>query len=114
MPEARYRSSTSSTRSLELDVDVHAELARAGRCEAHEVRLHRTGDEHGVGAACPRLAEVELQLSHLVAAEGKPRAVVALDPQLDAERGAEVRGGIERRRCMAQTHPWKPVDCGAQ
>ena len=39
---------------LELDVDVHAKLARAGRCEANEVRLHRPGDEHGVGAACSR------------------------------------------------------------
>ena len=45
---------------FELDVDVHPELARAGRREAHEVRLHRPGDEHGIGAVCPRFAEVEL------------------------------------------------------
>ena len=73
---------------FELAVRVHAEPARPGRGEAHQVRLHRPGHEHGVGAARLRLAEAELELAHLVPAEGQPRAVVALDPQLDTERRA--------------------------
>ena len=97
---------------FELDVHVQPQPARPGRGEAHEVRLHRPGDQHGVSAARLRLAEVELELAHLVAPEGQPRAVVALDPQLDAKRRAEVRGRVERRRRVAEPHPRKPVDGG--
>ena len=97
---------------FELDVRVHPEPARPGRREADEVRLHRPGREHGVGAARPRLAEVELELAHLVPAEGQPRAVVALDPQLDPEGGAEARRRVERRRRVPEPHPRKPVDGG--
>ena len=93
---------------FELYVDVHPELARPGRGEPHEIRLHRAGDEHRVGGLRPRLAEVELELAHLVPAKGEPRAVVALDPQLDAQRRSEVRSGVERGRRMAEPSPWKP------
>ena len=41
------------------------------------------------------------ELTHLVPAEGQARAVVALDPQLDPEGRAEVRGRVERRRRVA-------------
>ena len=97
---------------LELYVDVHAELARPGRGETHEIGLHRAGDEHRVGGLRPRLAEVELELAHLVPTEGEPRAVVALDPQLDAERRREIRSRVERGRRVAEPSPWKPVDSG--
>ena len=87
---------------FELDVDVHPEPASPGCGEAGEVRLHRPGHQQGVGAARLRLAEVELELAHLVPPEGEPRAVVALDPQLDPEGRAELRGRVERRRRVAE------------
>ena len=87
---------------FELDVRVHPEPARAGGGDADEVRLHRPGDQHRVGAAGLRRPEMELELAHLVAAQRQPRAVVALDPQLDAEGGAEARGGVERRGRVAE------------
>ena len=58
---------------LELDVDLHAETCARRGGDAHQVRLHRAGDQHRVGAACAGLAEVELELAHLVAAEGEAR-----------------------------------------
>ena len=97
---------------FELDVDVHPEPASPGRGEAGEVRLHRPGHQHGVGAARLRLAEVELELAHLVSPEGEPRAVVALDPQLDPEGRAELRGRVERRRRVAEADSREPVDGG--
>ena len=97
---------------FELDVDVHPELACAGRGEAHEVRLHRPGDEHGIGVVCLRFAEVELELADLVPAHGKPGAIVALDPELDAERRSEIRRAVERSRDMAEPGPWELVDTG--
>ena len=93
-------------------MDLHAEPARAGGGEAHQVRLHRAGRQHRVGAPRPRLAEVELELAHLVAAEGEAGAVVALDPELDAERGAEVGGGLQRRRRVAEPDPREAGDAG--
>ena len=90
---------------LELDMDCHPEFARGGGGDAHKVRLHRAGDQHRVGAPGAGLAEVELELTHLVAAEGEPGAVLALDPEIDAERRAQVRGGIDRRRRMAEPDP---------
>ena len=95
---------------FELDVHVQPQPARPGRGDAHEVRLHRPGDQHGVGTARPRFAEVELELAHFVPAEGQPRAVIALDPQLDAERRAEPGRGIERRRRVAEPGSRKPGD----
>ena len=61
------------------------------------------GDQHRVGVPCAGRAEVEPELAHLVAAEGKPGAVVALYIRVDAERRAEARGGgrpnrVKRRR----------------
>ena len=97
---------------FELNVDIHPELARAGGGGAHEVRLHRPGIEHGIGAARLRFAEIELELTHLVPSQGEPGAIVALDPELDAKGGAEVRCGIERRRRMAEPDPGVLVDPG--
>ena len=97
---------------LELDVDVHTEPARRRRGDAHQVRLHRPGHQHRIRAPCPRLAEVELELAHLVAAEGEARAVVALYVKVDAERRAQVRGGLQRRGRMAEPRPREAADAG--
>ena len=96
---------------LELDVDCHPEFAPGRGGDAHQVRLHRAGDQHRVGAPGAGLAEVELELTNLVA-EGEPGAVLALDPEIDAERRAEIRGGIERRRRMAEPDPREAGDAG--
>ena len=63
---------------LDLDMDLHAEPARRRGGDAHQVRLHRPGDQHRVGALRQGLAEVEFELAHLVAAQREPGAVVAL------------------------------------
>ena len=97
---------------FELDVRVHPEPARAGGGEADEVRLHRPGGQHGVGAPRLRLTEVELELAHLVAPKGEPRAVVALDPQLDPEGRAEAGRRVERGRRVAEPDSREPVDGG--
>ena len=59
-------------------MDRHAEPAGAGGRDAHQVRLGRTGHQHRVRAPGLGRAELELELAHLVAAERKPRAVLAL------------------------------------
>ena len=97
---------------LELNVDVHAELACAGRGEAGEVGLNRARNEHRVGALPRCLAEVELELAHFVAAQHEPRAIVTLDPELDPEGGAEIRRRLERRRCMPEPHSRIRFDTG--
>ena len=97
---------------FELDVDCHSEFARSRGGDAHQVRLHRAGDQHRVGAPGAGLAEVELELAHLVAAEREPGAVVPLDPEIDAERRAQARGGIERRRHVAEPDPREAGDAG--
>ena len=53
---------------FELDVGLHPEPPRSRGSDAHQVRLHRAGDQHRISAACLSLAEVELELAHLVAA----------------------------------------------
>ena len=97
---------------LELDVGLHPEPPRSRGGDAHQVRLNRAGDQHRIGAACLSLAEVELELPHLVAAERETGAVVALDPEIDAEHRAEFRSGIERRRRMAAPRPREAGDAG--
>ena len=90
---------------FQLDVNVHPKLPRAGSGKANEVRLHRPGYQHGIGATGLRLAEMELKLAHLVSPERQPGAVVALDPELNAEGRAKIRGGVERRRRVAEPDP---------
>ena len=41
--------------------------------------------DYGVAALLKRLGQQEFELAGLVAAAGQPSAVVALDPQLDAQ-----------------------------
>ena len=94
------------------DAGLHPEPPRGGGSDAHQVRLHRAGDQHRVGAARLSFAEVELDLAHLVAAEREAGAVVALDPEIDAKRPAKVRRGIERRRRMAEPRPREAGDAG--
>ena len=97
---------------FELDVHLHPESARARGGEAGQVRLHRAGDQHGVRAARLRRAEIKLQLAHLVAPEGEPRAVVALDPEFHPEGGAEIGGVLERCRRVAEPDPREAGDPG--
>ena len=110
LPEARWRAPASTTRSSSWTSTSIPSRRASGRGEADEVRLHRPGHQHGVGAARLRFAEVELELAHLVPPEGEPRAVVALDPQLDPEGRAELRGRVERRRRVAEADSREPVD----
>ena len=95
---------------LELDVHCHSEFARGRGGEAHQVRLHRAGDQHRVGTARPGLAEVELELAHRVAAEGQPGAVVALDPQIDAERPRRCRAGFAARCAAEDLEPFRLLE----
>ena len=102
----------SPTRSSSWMWACHPEPARSGGGDAHQIRLHRAGDQHRVGALCLCRAEVELELAHLVAAEGEAGAVVALDPEIDAERRAQARGRIKRRRRVAEPDPREAGDAG--
>ena len=54
---------------FQLDICRHAEFycGRAG--EAHEIRLHRPGDQHAIGLRRSGGPEIILQLPHLVAAK---------------------------------------------
>ena len=83
-------------------------LVRTRGGDAHQVRLHRTGDQHRIRTARLRRAKVELKLAHLVAAQGEPGAVFALDPHIDDERRAHVRRGVERRRRVADDRRLSP------
>ena len=97
---------------FELDVHVHPELAGAGRRDTDEVRLHGSRDQHRVVAARLCRPEVELELPDLVAPQGQPRAIVALDPHLDAEGSAQARRQVEGRRRVAEPDPREPVHSG--
>ena len=81
---------------------------RTGDGDAHQVRLHRTGDQHRIRTARQRHAKVELKLAHLVAAQGEPGAVFALDPPIDDERRAHVQRGVERRQRVADDRRLSP------
>ena len=90
---------------LELDVAVQAPVARGGGGQADEVGLHRAGDQDGIGPLGLRLAEIEFQLAHLVAAQCETRAVVALDQQRSTAQGLGQAGhGFQRGRRVAQAH----------
>ena len=70
----------------------------------------RAGD-HRIGARRQDVSEQELQLARLVAAEREAGQVVALDPHVDpAERSAETRAVLERRRQMGEPHPRQGID----
>ncbi len=87
---------------LELNVTVHAKLARRRGREAGEVRLNGARDQDRVGRNGLSLAQIELQLAHLVAAERQTRAVIALDIKAVApEPGAQVGHRFEGGRRMA-------------
>ena len=97
---------------LELNADVHPELSCAGGCT--RAKFDCTAPVMSTVSA-PRacaLAEVEPELAHLVAARGEPRAVVALDPQLDPKGRTEVRRRIERCRRVTEPDSREPGDGG--
>jgi hypothetical protein len=82
---------------------VEAELRRGRRGLAGMVRLRTAGGDDGVGAQRQRVAEQELQLAHLVAAQRQAGAVVALDPELRAaQRFREPRQRLQGRRRVLQ------------
>ena len=94
---------------LELDVALHAEPARHRRGHPHIVRLHRSGNQNRVGLGRLRRAEIELELTDLVAAERHAGAVVPLDQQpRTAQRIGKVVHRLDRRRQMTQPHPREP------
>ena len=89
-------------------------LRRRGHLAA-PVGLGVGAGDHGIGALRQHVGEQELELAGLVAAEREPGQVVALDPDLGAaERRAEARAGLERRRQMGEAHPRQGVDPGLQ
>ena len=53
---------------------------------------------------------MELELPDLVPAKGKSCAVVAFDPQFDANLGTEVRGWLKRRGRVAEPNSREAVD----
>ena len=83
-------------------MNVHAQLAGPGRRHAHEVGLHRAGDQDCVCVLGSGLAQIELELPGLVAAKGQSGAVVALYIQLAAQIRGEVGHWLQRRRQVAE------------
>ena len=81
----------------------HAELGRCGGCLPDMIRLHRTlGDDH-VGPGILGRGHQEFQLAGLVAACGKPCAVITLDPQArTAKRRRQTRHFLKRCRLMTE------------
>ena len=93
-------------------MEPHPKPAR-GRCrDPYQVRLHGAGHQDRVRTLYACLAEVELELAYLVAAERQPRAIVALYPELASECCAQVRSGLQRRRRMAEPDPREAGDAG--
>ena len=66
---------------FQQDMAFEAELRRCRRRLARVVGLRRALGDDRVGALARCLAHQEFELAGLVAASGKPRAIVALDPQ---------------------------------
>ena len=77
------------------------------------VRLDAADRHQRVAALGERVGDEVLELAHLVAAERDARvAVLALGPDLDlaAERGAEPRQGMDRRRAEQQRDTGEVVE----
>ena len=90
---------------------LEAELARRAGDLTAPVGLGVGAGDHRVGARRQNVGEQELELARLVAAEREPGQVVALDPDVGpAERRAEARAVLERRRQMGEPHPRQGVD----
>ena len=68
-----------------LDMDLHAKAGGGGGGDPNIVRLHGTGYDNGVGSFRLGRAEIELQLTGLVAAEGQAGQIIALDEQVQAQ-----------------------------
>jgi len=92
---------------LELHFDIEPHLARRGHRRAYVIGLHRARRQQGVGALRQRLADIELQLSALVAAKRQPSAIVALDPDIGAKLGADIIEQLQRGRRMTQVDAGK-------
>ena len=64
---------------FQLDMAIQPGRPRRRRRHAHVIRLHRPGDDQRVAAERQRMARIEFQLAHLVAAEAQSRHIVAFD-----------------------------------
>ena len=92
---------------LEDDLAFQPVRGRRRRRLAHMVGLDRALGHQRVGALFEGVAEQELQLARLVAAAREAGAVIALDPQLDAQRLGQTRQRLQRRRQMGETNAGK-------
>ena len=91
---------------LQLHMTGQAQLGGGGGGGAHEIGLHRAGDQNRVGAGGLGRAHVELERPDLVAAKGQAAAILALDPQVrDADLGAQAVHRLERCRKMPKGRP---------
>src|SRR5262245_28897923 len=82
---------------------VEAEFARCGGDLATPIRLRISAGYDDVRATAEHLAKDEFELAGLVAAEGEPGQIIALDQHIDiAERLGESRTELERGRQMGQ------------
>ena len=93
-------------RELE-DVAGEAEAGGERGVQPRVVRLRHVGDDQRVGALGPDVAEAELQVADLVAAEGEAGGVVALDEEarrVRAERLAQPGHVLQRGRQVRQVH----------
>ena len=89
------------------DLAGQAVRRRRRRRLAHMVGLDRPLGHQGVGRLFKGLAQQEFQLARLVAAPGQAGAVVALDPQFDAQNRAQPGQRLQRRRQMGHADAGK-------
>jgi hypothetical protein len=99
-----------------LQDDLAGQAVRRGRRRrlAHVVGLHRPLRHQRIGVLFERLAQQELQLAGLVAPARQAGAVVALDPQLHAQRFAQAGQGLQRGRQMRQADAGKAGEVHVQ
>ena len=91
---------------FELDVAAEAQFRRRGGHGPDVVGLHSSSDQNGGGPFFDGIAEVELELTDLVAAHCEPRAVVPLHEQAwPAQEPGEVGHGLQWSWPMGQLDP---------
>ena len=88
------------TRTLSSKCTSVPNLVRAHGGDAREVQLHRTDDQRRIRATRLRRAKVELELAHLVCAQGASDALFTLYPHVDTEYRAHVRRGRQFSLCL--------------
>ena len=97
------------------EVDIEAKLCAGGGGLPAVVGLHAGAPNDQVGALRERLAEQELVVAGLVAAEGEAGAVVALDDETRAaEMGGKARHLLQRGGQVRERHARKMRGAAAQ